>query len=266
MVLKNHYMKTFPSGAKVFFGVLHEGISGAVGVAVFGSSSGTLSKIKLFKGMVKENEIIEMQRLWISDLMGQNAESKVLALLMKAFKEKAPQLKVVWTYAGGCKNDCGIVYQSSGFCFVGSEPCDDFYLTEKGEYKNIINALRFGKGQKGENKDQIALRLYGPGAFIKSQRHYYFYPLEKKIRRKMQDQLKPFPKYSANYRKNQVWITNGAGQGDSIGSNVNALSSNLGGSTNCASRIESGTSSFQGEGGGESPTDALHLTNNETTS
>lgn len=206
-VLKNHYMKTFPAGANVYVGILHEGLPGLKGVAVFGMSTATLKKLKLFPDSVKEENIIEMQRLWISDDLGHNAESKVLSLIMDLFKKKAPQIKVVWTYAGGCKNDCGIVYQSSGFQYLGSEECEDFYLTANGEYKNIINALRFGKGPKGvTDRNEIALHLYGPGEFIKANRYYYFYAIDKSVRRKMQSKTKPFPKHSAVFRLNQSWV------------------------------------------------------------
>lgn len=213
-MLGNHYMKTFPAGATVYFGILHEGMPGLKGVAVFGQSSATKAKAKLFPEDVGPEHIIEMQRLWVSDDLGKNAESKVLALIMDVFKKAAPHLKVVWTYAGGCKDDCGIVYQSSGFMYIGSEPCTDFYLTAAGEYKNIINALRFGKGPPGEkDRTVIARHLYGPGHFIEASRHYYFYPLHKSVRRKMAAKQKPFPKHSARYRLNQEWVDEGAVKG-----------------------------------------------------
>lgn len=206
LVLTRHYMKTFPAGALIYFGIKHEGMDGLLGVAVFGRSTSTDSKSKLFPDYVKPENIIEMQRLWISDNLGANAESKTLSLIIKKFKEHAPQFKIVWTYAGGCKNDCGIVYQSSGFMYLGSEPCDDFYLTDAGEYKNIINALRFGKGKKGQTKSEVAFDLYGPGHFIKSNRHYYFYPIDKSVRRKMASKVLPFPKNSEIFRKDQQWV------------------------------------------------------------
>lgn len=209
LVMSHHYMKTFPAGAFLYFGIFHEGIKQCMGVAVFGKSTSTDAKAKLFPAFIHSENIIEMQRLWISDMMGKNAESKTLSLLVASIKKNAPDIKVVWTYAGGCKNDCGIVYQSSGFMFLGSEVCNDFYLTKTGEYKNIINALKFGKGPKGEkDKKVIAHSLYGEGEFIESFRHYYFYPIDKAVRRLMEKKTKPFPKYSKNYRLNQEWVIN----------------------------------------------------------
>lgn len=206
VIKSKHYMKTFPSGAKLFVGIYHKGFKPIMGVAVFGMSTGTLSKVKLFPGITAEN-IIEMQRLWIDDKMLHNAESKTLSLIMKLFKEKAPQIKVVWTYAGGCKNDCGIVYQSSGFMYLGSEKCSDFFLTDSGEYKNIINVLRFGKAPKElKTPEEKARYVYGPGKIVDANRHYYFYPICKGVRRRMKNKIKPFPKFSENFRKDQEWV------------------------------------------------------------
>lgn len=206
-----HYMKTWPSGAKFSFGIFHKNINIILGIAVFGKSSSTNSKTKLFPN-VGENEIIEMQRLWLNDFLGKNAESKVLSLIIKKLKETT-ELKIIWTYAGGCKNDCGIVYQSSGFMYLGAEPCNDFYLTDTGEYKNVINVLRFGKASHLNTIEEKARFLYGKGKFIKSKRYYYFYPLDRGIRRKMKNKVKPFPKDSLNFRKDQNWI-NGANSGE----------------------------------------------------
>jgi hypothetical protein len=258
LVLNFHYMKTKPAGAKLHFGIFHEGIHLPQGVAIFGKSTGTESKTALFDGIVGPDEIIEMQRLWISDKMGHNAESKVLSLIMAFIKKHYPQIKVVWTYAGGCKNDCGIVYQSSGFMYLGSEKCNDFYLTKKGEYKNLINVLRFGKAKHLGSIEARAEFLYGPGEIVKANRHYYFYPISKLVRRKMQKKTKTFPKYSDNFRKDQKWV-NGVGEGHSQGSNTLALSSNLGDSTNKRVEHDVNASGSQSEESCSNQTDTLHL-------
>jgi len=258
-LVKNfHYMKTMPSGCNIYFGIFHEGIKLPQGVAVFGRSSGTDAKVKLFEGMVRAEEIIEMQRLWISDSMGANAESKTLSLIMNFFKQNKKELKVVWTYAGGCKNDCGIVYQSSGFMDLGSEKCSDFYLTDGGEYRNVINILRFGKAKHLKTIDERAEHLYGKGKMINAHRHYYFYPIDKKVRRKMEKKALPFPKYSENFRKDQQWIISGADEGHDVGSNENIPSSNLGGSTTKRDELEIKAPNFQLGERGAVPTIALH--------
>lgn len=212
IVMNFHYMKTFPAGSWLYFGIMHKGIKELMGVAVFGRSTGTDAKAKLFPN-VKPDEILEMQRLWISDAMKMNAESKSLSLIIETIKKNYPTLKLVWTYAGGCKDDCGIVYQSSGFMFLGSEPSNDFYLTKSGEYKNLIAAKRFGRAPKGLSDQKIGEFLFGEGNIVYANRHYYFYPFGKSLRRQMQSKTKPFPKQSKNFRKDQKWVNNNNGDG-----------------------------------------------------
>lgn len=256
MVVNFHYMKTFPAGSFLYFGIKHEGMNGLVGVAVFGKSSGTDAKTKLFDD-VESNNIIEMQRLWISDALGANAESKTLSLIIDKIKKNYPNIKILWTYAGGCKDDCGIVYQSSGFMFLGSEDCFDFYLTKRGEYKNLISAKRFGKAKKGLTDQQIGEDLYGEGQIVYAKRHYYFYPISKPIRRKMLGKCKPFPKTSKNFRKDQKWVNglNGVGVGHAGQPELGSTPSD---STKlCAGSSDNAASGFQSEEGGVIPTPAL---------
>lgn len=207
-----HYMKTAPAGALLAFGIYHEQFKGLQGIAIFGKSATTNTKCKLFPE-VNPNNILEMQRLWISDALGHNAESKTLRLMMNKIKQAYKQIKLVFTYAGGCKNDCGIVYQSSGFMYLGAEKCEDFYLTDKGEYKNIINVLRFSKAPANlKTKEAKAYYVYGKGQLLKTRRYFYFYPIDKGLRRKMASKCLPFPKNSDVFRKDQKWYK-GASEG-----------------------------------------------------
>ena len=57
-----------------------------------------------------------------------------------------------------------------------------------------------------KGKLNIAKYLYGEGELLNTKRHYYFYPIDKSIRRKMLNKIKPFPKDSDNYRLNQEWV------------------------------------------------------------
>jgi hypothetical protein len=207
VVIAKHYMKTFPMGSVLHFGIFDSNTNRLSGIAVFGYSSSTDNKVLNIVKELKKNEYIEMQRLWISDDYGHNAESYVLGLIMNELKNKTP-VKVVFTHAGGCKNDCGIVYQASSWLYFGKEPCNDFYLTKKGEYKNIVAALRFGRVKaKGKSPNEIGFELFGEGKIVNSYRYRYIYPIHKGIRRRLEKTALPYPKDSANFRKDQQWVS-----------------------------------------------------------
>ncbi len=204
--LEYHYMKTFPI-AKICFGVFFD--TKLQGVITFGESTSTFAKIKKILPKIKKNEVIEMQRMNLLDTLGHNSESYVLGKIYELFK-KNTKIKVIVTHAGGCKNDCGIVYQSSSWLYFGKEKCEDFYLTKNGEYKNIIAPMRFGRVPKNiKGGQKIGEYLFGEGQLIKSYRYLYLYPINKGIRVYLQSKSMPYPKDSLIFRKNQKWINGG---------------------------------------------------------
>tara|TARA_R110002096_G_scaffold27031_2_gene83089 strand:+ start:1137 stop:1826 length:690 start_codon:yes stop_codon:yes gene_type:complete len=201
--IKNHYMKTFPN-PKVCFGVFYK--KRLSGVLTFGYSTSTKQKIKKIIPKIEDGEFIEMQRMNILDILGHNAESFILGKIYELFK-KNTKIKILITHAGGCKNDCGIVYQASSWLYFGKEKCNDFFLTEKGEYKNIIAPMRFGRVPKGIKGGQnVGEYLFGKGEIIKSFRYIYLYPIQKGLRKFLEKKSILYPKDSQIFRKNQKWI------------------------------------------------------------
>ncbi len=201
--IKYHYMKTFPI-PKVCFGVFYK--KRLSGVLTFGLSTATEQKIKKLIPNIKANEFIEMQRMNLLDVLGMNAESYVLGKVYKLFKKKT-NIKVIITHAGGCKNDCGIIYQSSSWLYFGKEKCNDFYLTKAGEYKNIIAPMRFGRVPKGiKGGQKIGEYLFGEGKLINSYRYLYLYPINKGLRKYLEKKAIQYPKDSAVFRKDQKWV------------------------------------------------------------
>lgn len=200
--IKNHYMKTFPI-PKVCFGVFY--MKKLCGVVTFGLSTSTKEKINKIIPKINDDEYIEMQRMNILDILGMNAESYVLGKIYELFK-KNTKIKVLITHAGGCKNDCGIIYQSSSWLYFGKDKCEDFYLTARGEYKNIIAPMRYGRVPKNiKGGQKIGEYLFGKGELIKSYRYLYIYPINKGIRKYLEKKSLPYPKDSKVFRKNQVW-------------------------------------------------------------
>lgn len=207
--VRHHYMKTFPNPV-VCFGVFHSGRLS--GVLSFGYSTATLEKVRRIIPKIEKGEILEMQRMNLLDTLGHNAESYVLGEVYRLIK-KNTKVKILVTHAGGCKNDCGIVYQASSWLYFGKQPCNDFYLTESGEYKNIIAPMRFGRVPKGLKGGQaVGEYLFGPGEIIESFRYLYIYPLNKGLRSYLSKKSLPYPKDSSVFRKDQKWVKSGGDQ------------------------------------------------------
>lgn len=202
VILKRHYMSTYPTGAFVNFGVVLDG--DLLGVCVYGYSGKTPEKVKrIWPDAKHKSEYLEMQRLWVHDRLGHNTESFVLSQTIKQLKQAYP-VRLIVTHAGGCKNDCGIIYQANSWLFFGSTPCVDFYLTDTGQYRNILPLRRQGKA-RGITNEELALREFGPGKFLKTRRYTYAFPIDKRLRKELQAKALPYPKTSDRFRYKQEW-------------------------------------------------------------
>ena len=197
-------MKTWPQGAKVAFGLMFEGK--CVGVMVSGYASATERKIKKHCHNIARNQYIELQRTWISDAMGHNSESWMMARAMAILRKMGVWL--VLTHSGGCKDDVGFIFQASGWLYFGCEPCSDFFLTAAGEYKNMVSAMRFGRVPKpilSQGAQSIGEHLFGAGRVVNARRHLYLYPIRRSIRRRLTKLALAPPKDPAEYRYKQQW-------------------------------------------------------------
>lgn len=205
---RHHYMGTAPKGAVVSFGLFHKKV--LRGFFTFGHAATTTNKVARVLDQagiaetLEKKSFLEMQRMWIDDVLGHNTESFALSRVMEHLRTLGVRLVV--THAGGCKDDVGIVYQSSGWLYFGSSPCNDFYLTTDGKYRNISSAMRFGR-VKTKNAKEAAYELFGAGELLKTRRFLYVYPIAKTLRRKLTPHVvTPLPKDSAKPRYKQKWV------------------------------------------------------------
>lgn len=203
VVLQQHYMKTFPPRVSVSFGIFDEGK--LVGVFVFGMSIATQAKAAKIFPDILPGEFTELQRVWISDKYGHNTESFCMSRVLT--KLRSYGIRLVVTHSGSCKNDCGIVYQASGWLYFGRAPCNDYFLTDRGVYKSLVPDLRFRRIQlNGRSLEEAARAKYGFGHMVKSFRYLYAYPVDRKLRKHLEKTCQPFNKESDNFRYKQEWV------------------------------------------------------------
>lgn len=202
-ILRYHYMGTMPNSL-VCFGVFYQGeLSGCI---AYGCTENTGTKIRKILPNLKDGEFIEMQRMHIKDICGKNSESFALGRTLRLLKAKG--IKAVITHSGGCKNDCGIVYQSSNWLYFGKVKCRDFYHTTAGRYESLAPVLRYGKvpnAIKRQGHQKVGEYVFGPGEVVDSYRYTYVFPTQKEIRAELEEKCQPYPKDSARFRKDGEW-------------------------------------------------------------
>lgn len=128
MIICGHYSHKFQGYfGKVNIGVYTEGR--LVGVASFGG----LMNPKSYKnfGDFKENEILELNRLWVDDELGMNTETMLLSASWTIMRRKYPEIKVVQSFADG-RLGAGTIYKATGFGYYGCESTLFFQDKETG--------------------------------------------------------------------------------------------------------------------------------------
>ena len=129
MIEENHYSKSWYH----MFGKINVGVfknDRFLGVASFGS----MKVAKSFKSISKDleqDQIVELNRLWIDDELKKNAESILISKSIKLIKKYYPNIRVIQSFADG-RLGCGTIYQASNFKYYGFHETEFFEDIESG--------------------------------------------------------------------------------------------------------------------------------------
>ena len=129
------------------------------GVLQYGYAMNPASCGSVVKG-TKQNEYLELNRMWISDDCKKYAESQAISYSIKYIKKKLKTIKWIQSFADERCGGFGIVYQACSFDFFG-EHKSDFWELDGEVYHNIqMTVAKDSKRYKGgakylqENKDR----------------------------------------------------------------------------------------------------------------
>lgn len=146
--------------------------------------------------------------------------SRILSIAFKFLKKKSPELKLIVSFADPNEKHHGGIYQASNWIYCGKSAKSFKFIDKNGREWHSRQV-----SEKGYNIQQGNIRkTVKPSQCKKIEcegKHRYLMPLTQEMKNNIIHLSKPYPKR--------------------------------------ASSVESSTSDFQSEGGGESPTDALQL-------
>lgn len=189
IIIKNHYSHKWSYGfGRINIGIFGDKSSACLGVAAFGLMMNPQSH-KSISNDLEYGEIVELNRFWVDDCLGHNAESIFLGACWKILRADYPHIKAVQSFADG-RLGCGTIYKATNFKYFGSH--------KTLFYENIIT----GEIQhKVPMEDTSTLkmshlnRLWCEGKFkpFVVNTYRYIYPL-RKIKFKIKE--RPYPEYS----------------------------------------------------------------------
>ncbi|MBX7204132.1 MAG: hypothetical protein K1X81_01795 [Bacteroidia bacterium] len=119
MIVKNHYSHKWNEGGfgKYNFGIFKADNPGeCLGVAVYGYMKNPNAKI--FSHPNPGAWMSELNRMWISDVLGMNAESILIAASIKLLRRMNQDCVAIQSFADG-RLGCGTIYKAANFKYYG---------------------------------------------------------------------------------------------------------------------------------------------------
>lgn len=197
MIIQNHYSHKWNGSFGIMnFGMFRPDSEQCLGTAVFGRmmNSGAFRSVS---DDLEKDEIVELNRLWVDDCLGHNAESLFLGACFKIIRSEYPEIKVIQSFADG-RLGCGTIYKATNFRYFGVHKTLFFENTITGEVTHnavMTNANHTGIIHMNRQWCEGILKPFTVSTYR------YLYPL-KKIRLKLKKQ--PYPEYS----KGKEYLTN----------------------------------------------------------
>ena len=185
VIVRHHYSHTLPGGTKMSFGIILNGK--LLGAMTFGV--GPFYGYKLVNG-ASPDDVITLTRLWLSEELLKNAESKVLGIALRSLK-KDTSLKFVIAYSDPAVGHLGIIYQATGWVYTGLSSATPPYDIGDG----ILHHSRSLAHELGSHSIRY-LTLQGINAKIvpQSAKHRYIYFLDKSWSSRLAVPVLPYPK------------------------------------------------------------------------
>jgi hypothetical protein len=109
VIEQEHYLHSLPGGTCLAFGVFIAG--SLLGAMTFGV--GPTNAYSLVGG-AKPDDCLTLTRLWLSDALPRNSESRVVGIVLRNLKQHT-KVKFLVSYADPAQGHLGIIYQATGW-------------------------------------------------------------------------------------------------------------------------------------------------------
>ncbi|MEE9249125.1 MAG: DNA methyltransferase [Dehalococcoidia bacterium] len=181
----HHYLHSLPAGTRVAFGVL-------LGTRLLGALTlgvGPKQAHSLVEGATPD-DCLTLTRLWLSDLLPPNSESRVLGVVLRAL-HRHTNLKFLISYADPAQGHVGTIYQATGWVYTGlSEPMPLYDLGDGIARHSRSLSHAFGTHSLTHFKRHgISVKLVHRAA-----KHRYIYFLDPSWRERLTVEELPYPK------------------------------------------------------------------------
>lgn len=206
LIVKHHYSHKWNNGGfgKYNFGVFQAGKedeSECLGVAVYGYMKN--SKANIFEHPNPNAWMCELNRMWIDDVLGHNAETVLIGASLKLIKRMDKDLVAVQSFADG-RLGCGTIYKAANFQYYGYHQTRFLKNKKTGEitHEQLFTNSTSTTGYLKNNLNY----LLGDLEVFQVKTYRYIYPLCKRFKFTLRKQ-EPYPKYEIGMVQKD-WVRN----------------------------------------------------------
>ena len=185
IIEKQHYLHSLPAGTRLAFGVfLGARLLGALTLGV-----GPKKAHSLVEGACPD-DCLTLTRLWLSDLLPSNSESRILGVVLRALRRHI-NLRFLLSYADPTQGHVGTIYQATGWIYTGfSEPMPLYDLGDGVARHSRSLSHAFGTHSLAHFRAHgISVKLIHTAA-----KHRYVYFLDLSWRERLRVEECPYPK------------------------------------------------------------------------
>ena len=184
-VLRRHYLGTLAGGSKISFGTFLDcRLEGAVTLGA-GPINGHRIVVE-----ATSDDCLCLTRLWLSDRLPRNAESRVLGIVARLLRRHTA-VKFLLSYADPAHGHRGVVYQGAGWTYAGMSSETDLYRIGNGEPQHSRSlSHRMGSHSLAYLRSQ-GLQIE---PVRQQQKHKYVLFLDPSWKDRLIPEPKPYPK------------------------------------------------------------------------
>jgi hypothetical protein len=185
LIERNHYLHTFPGGTKLTFGVF-------VGNCLHGAMSLGAGPANAYSLVyrAKPDDCLVLTRLWLSDELPCNSESRVIGVVIRALKQNT-HIKFLVSYSDPSQGHIGTIYQATNWLYTGLSEAMPLYDLGDGKARQS-RSLAHGFGTHSvkhlvDNGINVTL-------IPQCSKYRYVYFLDPSWRTRLKPDMFPYPK------------------------------------------------------------------------
>jgi hypothetical protein len=92
----------------------------------------------------RQHDVYELNRLWVSDSLPRNTESRFIGWCLKQIRKLHPHIILI-SYADSSQGHVGFVYQATNWLYIGSSaPFEDIAIVGGNDYRSVPEKVRGG--------------------------------------------------------------------------------------------------------------------------